>query len=385
MKKILYVSYVRYGGGDWVHTREFLAAMGRTHTCLETYLPRAGQGALTDSSDSKVPASPKADPFRELRYLAALLFKEVRAQWRLLRRTRPALVIMRTCRYASLIPLCRLSGIPILLEINAAMSERQLLGTAERFRGIGFWTWLEARWFNMADHLFVVSAPLKRHFVKYGVDARKISVVPNGVDTRRFGPHVSGEAVRRAHNLTGKVVIGFAGSFTPWHGFDFLIDTVQALVSECPELQSQIALLLVGKSSEKALGGLPAGLTTVVTGHVPHDRMPHHLAAMDIITAPYPPIDPFYFSPLKIFEAMAMGKAVVASAQGQICDLITHGKNGMLYPPGDPSALKRELARLITQAGVREKIGQNARRTMAETYTWQDNARRILEICGKLT
>ena len=108
------------------------------------------------------------------------------------------------------------------------------------------------------------------------------------------------------------------------------------------------------------------------------------MAAIDILVAPYPEITPFYFSPLKIFEAMAMGKPVIASEQGQICELITDGISGLLYQPGDQEAFIRNIERLITDTQLRYELGQQAGKVIADNFTWKDNAGRMLKLCRKV-
>jgi glycosyltransferase involved in cell wall biosynthesis len=382
--KILYVSYARAGRGDEVHTRQFAAAARRCHGNFVVHTPRITEDTYALEDQPRAPGAAPADPLREMRWLGGVLLKKVRAQVALLRKEKPDVVIMRSCRYLSLVWLCRLFKIPIVLEVNAPMWERTLLERAEQFRGIRFWCRLEAALFGMADHVMVVSEPLRRYYLDYGLEPARISVVPNGVDIAAFSPDRSAARVRTQYGLSGKIVIGFVGSFAPWHGLDGLVQALREGLRRDPGLRDKLALLLVGKRSGRR--PLPAieGVQTIVTGKVPHAGIPDYLAAMDIIAAPYPPIEPFYFSPLKVYEGMAMGKPVVASGQGQINDLIAHGSNGLLYAPGDPADLLRQLLRLIENPDLRADLGRKARRTIAQTYTWDINASRIVGICNQL-
>jgi glycosyltransferase involved in cell wall biosynthesis len=382
--KILYISYARSGRGDEVHTRQFTAAARRLHASLVVHTPRISEDAYSIEALTKT-GRRGGDPFREMRYLGGLFIRKAGEQARLLRREKPDVVVMRACRYLSMIWLCRLLKIPLLLEVNAPMWERTLLDRNERFRCMPFWCWLEARLFALADHLAVVSEPLRRYYVDRGLGPGRISVVPNGVDLDAFNSGKNGTELRQAHGLTGKIVIGFVGSFTPWHGLDFLAGAIQTCIAQEPGLRSRIALLLVGRQSSHTDVSHLGGVHTVLTGKVAHAQIPGYLAAMDIIVAPYPPIHPFYFSPLKVFEGMAMGKPVLAPQQGQIVDLIRHGYNGMLYPPGDHREFVRHIARLIEDASLRAELGRNAYGTIAERYTWQNNAASVLKICRQLS
>jgi glycosyltransferase involved in cell wall biosynthesis len=120
-----------------------------------------------------------------------------------------------------------------------------------------------------------------------------------------------------------------------------------------------------------------------LTGYAPHHEIPEHLAAMDIVAAPYPKMDFFYFSPLKIFEYMAAGKAVIASRLGQIAELIQDGENGLLCEPDNFDQLLSITEKLIEDAALRHQLGVAARATMAERYSWQQNAQQIAEVIAK--
>ncbi|MFH0728322.1 MAG: glycosyltransferase family 4 protein [Pseudomonadota bacterium] len=99
---------------------------------------------------------------------------------------------------------------------------------------------------------------------------------------------------------------------------------------------------------------------------------------------PYPRIDPFYFSPLKIFEAMSMGLPVLASAQVQISELIEDGKSGCLYPPGHQKVFLEKLEALLDSPELRSSLGRRARETMEKKYTWRQNASRVLALCQSI-
>ncbi len=381
MDTILYVSYVRQGGGDWVHTREFLGALRQLHGSVSDHLPRITENRR--EAGGRVDG-PTADPLREIRYLAGLFFTRLGEQWRLLQSVKPDIVIFRTCRYTSLILLCRMLRIPIILEVNAPMLERKYLDVAERFRWLPFWCRLEASVFAQADHLLVVSDVLKGYYAGFGIAAAGMTTVPNGVDVRRFHPRIDGGPIRRRLGIDQQVVIGFSGSFTPWHGFDFLIDALDQLIGSHPKLREKIVLMLVGNAHGKMREINLRNLRTVMTGQVPYLEMPAYLAAMDVVAAPYPRVEPFYFSPLKIVEAMAMGRPVIASAQGQIKQLLHDNFSGMLYAPGNLDEFNQKLLYLIENPEKRRILGEKARDRIVCGFTWRHNAERILGICNRL-
>ena len=112
-------------------------------------------------------------------------------------------------------------------------------------------------------------------------------------------------------------------------------------------------------------------------GSIAPDEVPRFLRRMDVVLAPYPELRGFYFSPLKLYEYLASGRAIVASAAGQIADVVEHDDNGLLVPPGDAWALARACLQLAGSESLRERLGQRAREC-ATRHTWEQNARAVL-------
>ena len=366
-----------------MHTSQFIAALKEMHDDLIVHTPLALQDTTTEEEKSPVGGTwGFSDNLRELRLLAAMFGRRVFEEFRLLKQTEPDVVILRSARYLSAVPLCRFLSIPIILEINGPALEYEFLPKDERLRGGAFWHWLDKRLMKLASHNMVVSETLKQYYVDDGVAAEKITSIPNGVDVNTFSGDIQGDKIRERLGLQGKTVVGFFGKFAQWHGLPFLADAMKAIYESGK--YEDVALLLVGSLGESVvMPDLPNDITTI-TGHIPHEKMPEYLAAIDICAAPYPLITPFYFSPLKIFEAMSMCKPVIASAQGQICELITDQESGLLYPPEDLSSLIQCIERLLVDAELRRALGRNARKVIKTKYTWKDNAERMLSLCKKI-
>jgi glycosyltransferase involved in cell wall biosynthesis len=108
-----------------------------------------------------------------------------------------------------------------------------------------------------------------------------------------------------------------------------------------------------------------------------HGQIPAFLHDMDVLLAPYPFLPRFYFSPLKLFEYLASGRTIVASAIGQIDEILTDDVDGRLLSPGDAGALAQCCIELAGDASRRSRLGTAARLT-ANSHTWEQNARTIL-------
>jgi glycosyltransferase involved in cell wall biosynthesis len=174
-----------------------------------------------------------------------------------------------------------------------------------------------------------------------------------------------------------KFVVGFVGSLKPWHGIEILADAFLRLASD-----QRFHLLVVGDGPsanvlEKLERELPERVTR--TGAVMHEDVVQYMHAMDVAVAPYPPLSKFYFSPLKILEYMAAGRAVVASDIGQLRYLIRDGETGILLPPGDSNALADVLQSLIESRDRCLQLGLAAATEAREHHTWSKRAAEILE------
>src|SRR5438309_1179414 len=111
-------------------------------------------------------------------------------------------------------------------------------------------------------------------------------------------------------------------------------------------------------------------------------EVPALLTSVDVAVAPYSHASGFYFSPLKVYEYMAAGRAVVASRVGQLEAVIRHDVNGLLCPPGDAAALAAALERLRCEPAVRARLGRAARATVLRKHTWDAVAARALELAA---
>jgi glycosyltransferase involved in cell wall biosynthesis len=106
------------------------------------------------------------------------------------------------------------------------------------------------------------------------------------------------------------------------------------------------------------------------------------LDACDILLAPHVPLadgSEFFGSPTKIFEYMAMGKAIVASRLGQIGEVLTHESTALLVEPGEIDALRGAIMDFVGSSDLRTRLGANAREAAVRQHTWTHNARRVLD------
>jgi glycosyltransferase involved in cell wall biosynthesis len=272
----------------------------------------------------------------------------------------------------------RRTGVPGVLEVNAPLVDEQArhrvlvdrAGAEAVARGV------------LADATAVVavSEEVAAWARRRSLAPARVHVVPNGVDPNRIRP-VPRPAGRPAGGRP--FTVGFVGSLKPWHGLDTLVEAMALLaagdrgwrllvVGDGPE-----APALARTVEERGLAGC-----TELTGAVDPAEVPAHLARMDAAVAPYPALDGFYFSPLKLYEYLAAGLPVVASAVGQVTQVVDHGRTGVLCPPADPVALASALAGLRADPRRAEALGRTGRAEVVRRHSWRQVVERVLLLAG---
>jgi glycosyltransferase involved in cell wall biosynthesis len=282
--------------------------------------------------------------------------------------------------------LARQLGVPLVIEYNGSeiwMSRHW--GYPLKYEDLS--GRIELLNMNHASLVVVVSRAMRDELVARGVSSDRILVNPNGVDPDRYSPSIDGTAVRAALGYGGHIVIGFISTFQRWHGAHVLARAFATLMRARPEYRESVRLLMIGSGSgvDEAVRIVnEAGLAEYVafTGLVAQEEGPRYLAACDILASPHVPNPdgtPFFGSPTKLFEYMAMGKPIVASSLDQIGEVLRHGETAWMVPPADSEALAAGLERLISDRALGQTLGDAARREAVAHHTWRAHVGRILE------
>src|SRR3989339_2070254 len=269
--------------------------------------------------------------------------------------------------------------VPLILEVNEISGIKRARGQSFRRLAKSAEKWI----FRNADAIIVVSPFLKEQISAMGIESAKIHVLPNAVNDKEFDVSVENKCFSAEHNLAGKVVLGFVGSFIKWHNFGFLLNAFNELRGTAT---ADMALMLVGDGPlrgevEKQVKAMGISGSVIFTGAVPHKTIPSVIKSMDICIIPQ---SNDFRSPIKMFEYMAMAKPVVAPGTGPIKDVITDQVTGVLFEAGNKEMFVRTLKALVTDAHGRAVIGGNARKEIMEKYLWKHNAVKVLEIYGNI-
>lgn len=270
-------------------------------------------------------------------------------------------------------------GLPLLLEVNSPLAEER-----GRFGGLGLpWLarWAEGRAWRGADAVLPVTRVLAGHVVARGVPEERIAVIPNGINRAHFAEAPSPAAAKERLGLAGALVLGFTGFVRDWHGVDRVIRWMAG-----PAAPANAVLLVVGDGPvrgdlERLAEELGLAGRVRFTGVIHRDRVPEHVASFDIALQPAVVA---YASPLKLFEYLALGKAVIAPRQPNIEEVLTHEDNALLFDAAAPGAMEQSLARLCADADLRNRLAAAAAATIGQRdLTWLGNARRVTELASR--
>ena len=298
---------------------------------------------------------------------------------RAVRQTKPDFIYERYSLWSVAgLEVAKQRSIPLVLEVNAPLAyEEQVYRAGLTFPPVA--RWAERLLWRKADVVIPVSGALHDRMANARVAPERIHVLPNAVDTDLFRADVDGQVVRDCFPLANRFVVGFVGSFKAWHGIDLLLEAFQDVHRSDPLTH----LLLVGdgplrESLEERVRNIRLEKAVTFAGAVPHEEIPQFLANMDVAIAPYPPLDEFYYSPLKLFEYMAAGRAIVSSRIGQVAEIITDGLNGLLFEPGDRTGLVECIQRVRKDPKLQAELGRNATAACSQN-TWKQHAVRVVE------
>jgi glycosyltransferase involved in cell wall biosynthesis len=374
--RILYSHRIQSRDGQSVHVEALVAALRELGHDVLVVGPGFYEQAEFGGESSFVAALRARLP-RALAELAELAYNAP-AWWRVrlaCRRFRPDLIYERyNLYYLAGTLVARRKGIPLFLEVNAPLAEER-----SRHGGLGLPRlagWAERFVWRSADRVLAVTGVLKAMIAAAGVPEAQIEVVANGIDPTRFADLPQRPAA------VDKVVLGFVGFVREWHG----LDTVIAAMSADPA--TSLDLVVVGDGPavpalRQQAEDLGVADRVHIEGLVAHDAIPELVAGFDIALQPRVVA---YASPLKLFEYMAAGKAIIAPDQPNIREVLVDGVTALLFDPAAPDTMWTAIRRLAADPLLRGRLGAAASAEVTRrAYTWRANAQRVVAWADTLT
>ena len=272
----------------------------------------------------------------------------------------------------------RLLGIPSVYEVRGLWevtrgSRDPEWARSDQYRYIAR---MEADAARGATKVLAITQALKDELVTRGVDEEKIVLVPNGVDSERFTPLPRDEELAAQLGVTGKTVIGYVGTVVDYEGLDLLLQAAATLRGR----REDFHVLIIGdgaKLEELQASAAEQGLDDVLTftGRIPHEEVARYYSIIDVTPVPRLPLPVCEMvSPLKPFEAMAMGKAVIASDVAALAEIVTPGINGLLHTKGSAESLTEQIETLLDDPELAARLGAQAREWVVAERDWKQLA-----------
>ena len=380
--KILYHHRTASKDGQAVHIEEMVAALRELGHEVKIIAPTLDDHETLGSEVGWVQYLKRLLPkaayeFLELAYSFVAYFRLIRAA----REFKPDIIYERYNLFliAGVLAKYRLS-IPLLLEVNAPLAQER-----GEFGGLGMpWLakWVEGAVWRNANFVLPVTRVLAEYVVAYGVPENRVTVIPNGINAAHFANAPTPLWAKKALAYSDEVVLGFTGFIRDWHGVDRVVRWMAT-----KDAPPNARLLIVGDGPARVnLENLAKNLAVderiQFTGILPRARVPEYLAAFDI--ALQPAVVP-YASPLKLFEYLALGKAIVAPRQPNIEEILTDGENALLFNPIAQGDIETALTRLCVDADLRTRLAAGAANTISKMgLTWKANAQRVSALAESL-
>jgi len=238
---------------------------------------------------------------------------------------------------------------------------------------------------RLSDHVLTLNNSMKKELINRGIPSEKISIIPNGVDCKKFQPTTADESLIISLGLENKFVIGYIGSIVSYEGLDLLIDAINLLVRVHP----QVHALIVGDGAE--LDNLinkveELGLERYVTftGRVDHSEVNRYYSVMQTMAFPRKslPVTELV-TPLKPFEAMAMGICIICSSVNALSEFVIIDTNGILFEKDNSVDLASKIeALLYTNKSI--EIGLFAREWVMENRDWSTISNKLKMLYARL-
>ncbi|MET0106816.1 MAG: glycosyltransferase family 4 protein [Sedimenticola sp.] len=269
--------------------------------------------------------------------------------------------------------------IPLILEVNAPLYDERSNHDSISLNKLAQWS--ESYVWRNADFVLPVTRVLADSVVSRKVDPNKIKVIPNGINRKQFSTGIDSEEISKRYGLEDKLVLGFTGFIREWHRLDRVIDVINQSDNK------NWHLLIVGDGPariklEKQANDLNVNDRVTITGIVERESIVKYVSTFDIALQPDVVS---YASPLKLFEYLALGKAIIAPDKENIREILSDGNNALLFEPGNDSDFTEKLLRLCNSESLRRDLSIGALNLVkTEELYWDSNAETIVELYNKL-
>lgn len=241
---------------------------------------------------------------------------------------------------------------------------------------------MELMAYKNCDLLVCVTDELKNIVMgEFEIPENKIIVIPNGVDTHHFNP----ENVNPTRFFDFPT-IGFVGAIIQRQGISLLIKAV----SDLKQKGIKYGLVIIGEGSEKSnlieqVNKLGLQNQVKFTGFIPREEIPTYISGFDFGYSGQIPLGKghlsrMYHSPIKLYEYLAMGKPIIATAFEDAKEILKHNEVGYLFEPGSLKSLIQTLEEAFNQQDRWNTFGLNARSLVEKNHSWESRVAYLIKI-----
>ncbi len=273
----------------------------------------------------------------------------------------------------------KLTRIPLILEVNSPLYEERKKHGSISLNTLALWSERYA-WKN-ADYILPVTNVLADRIRKLNISENKIVVIHNGINKKQFSIKYNPNEIIKKHNLEDKFILGFVGFIRKWHN----LDKVMQIIAKNKDKNWH--LLLIGDGPEiPELKQLAMNLKIVdritMTGLVNRDELSKYISTFDVALLP-DVVE--YASPLKLFEYMALKRAVLAPNKSNLNEIVTDGKDVVLFNSDETGDFSKKLEMLCNSVEIRKHISQGAINTIQEKKLyWSENAKKVIDLFSSI-
>ncbi|MBI4175714.1 MAG: glycosyltransferase family 4 protein [Candidatus Aenigmarchaeota archaeon] len=243
------------------------------------------------------------------------------------------------------------------------------------------YSYLTRKKLSKADAIITQTGTLKSILKK--MTRKPIFVVSNGVNTNKFRPGIKSGIREQLGVRKDDILVTYAGSFREWHG----VNQIPGIAKHILQKNENVKFLLIGRGDLfDETEALCRGEGRIIfAGARNYEDIPAYLSASDILIAPFDASGHrqlqkygFWWCPVKLFEYMASGRAVVSYGFREVRNIVKGG--GLLAKPGDIDDFANKLLLLVNNRGERERMGERGRKIAESSYDWRRMADRVVEI-----
>lgn len=322
-------------------------------------------------------------PLKKYSYLKGLnFFFKLRDLKKIINEVQPDLLYGFDCNSIfSLGLIAKSFKVPVVLEMHG---EGHFIANKNLFWRLVLGS-LEKALIRHVSGIVTVSSQVRDYYMSLGNPDLQSRAIYDGVDVDLFNPSVPMAPEMRELRAGGKTIVGYSGNFKAYQGVDFLLRAAL-------ESSDDFLYTLIGKGE----GGIKDKIAqyrlqnkVLLLGRKPYEQVPSYLRGMDMVVVPRPSNSiTEHALPLKIFEYMAMGKAIVATNVGGAKDVVKDGQTGILIQPDNiPQNLVKSFILLKSDPELKNKLETNALNFVRDNFTWdKQNAKLndfLQEIYGK--